>query len=170
MEPGHRDARRRVAAALALDVVWRSNVVWPTVGHARTNLDPHGRVWPREPERVLVSSLLALGFIPRWSAQQFPVTGPVDGIPRDPTAEVGRGPLAAIAAYRRSHAIVPTMNNLSLRLAALLFLGNARTEGYEILDAAFKVAEPPRDLLITLERGDARFVSDHITAMRAALK
>jgi hypothetical protein len=306
-EPGQRDTRRRFAAVFALDIVWQSKV--PTFGHARTNLDPHGRVRPREPERVTVGSLLALGYIPRWSAQQFPVTGPVDplersfwlaaigiieegsawhllqsdvlplarrrlpGEPRlvlaDVLARTNRelGPLrltpfprrddlladddfpssvtrripaairtfetllevpalageaelrmgyleirrrkwaealsrldrargrltepillattdylagwihegrkdpdTAIAAYRRAHALVPTMNNLSLRLAALLFLGNARTEGYEILDAAFKVAEPPRDLLITLERADARFVEDHLTAMRASLK
>jgi tetratricopeptide (TPR) repeat protein len=79
-------------------------------------------------------------------------------------------PQAAIAAYRRAHAIVPTMNNLSLRLAALLFLGNARSEGYGILDTAFRAAEPPRDLLITLERADARFVEGHLTTMRASLK
>jgi tetratricopeptide (TPR) repeat protein len=306
-EPAQRGERARLAAAFALEVVWRSKV--PTFGPARQNLDPHGRVLPREPDRVLVSSLLALGYIPGWSAQQFPVTGPVDTFERafwlaaigiieegsawhllqsdvlpvarrrltdeprvrlaDVLARTNRelGPLrldpflrrddlladddfpssvtrripsairlfetlidepalageaelrmgyleirrrkwaealsrfdrardrltepillattdylagwiherrkdpdAAIDAYRRAHAIVPTMNNLSLRLAALLFLGNARAEGYEILDAAFKVAEPPRDLLITLERGDARFVQDHLTAMRASLK
>jgi hypothetical protein len=34
------------------------------------------------------------------------------------------------------------MNNLSARLAALLFLGNARREAYAILDTAFNAAEP----------------------------
>lgn len=270
-EPGQRSRRGRVAATFALDVVWNSR--GPTFWVGRLNLDPHGRVVPSDPKLVLVSRDLALGYIPRWSAQRLPMNGSVDpferafwlgaiGIaqngsawrllqsdvlplargrltdePRLRLAEVlartnrelgplrlmpnwrrgdvladddlpsgvtrripaairefedlldsptlageaelrmgyleirrrkwdaalsrldrartqltepillatteylagwvherGKDTEAAIAAYRRAHAIVPTMNNLSLRLAALRFLGNARSEGYAILD------------------------------------
>ena len=301
----NRATRARVAAVFALDVVWISRL--PQFGHARENRDP--RVTPNQPDRVPVSGLLALGYVPRWSARTFPTDGAVDAFERtfwlaaigvveegsawrllqddvlplarrrlqdeprvalaDVLARTNRelGPLretktfrrgdlladdafgshvtrhipsaikafetllerpalagevelrigylelrrrrwdaalarferartrleeplllamadyfagwvheerknvdAAIAAYRRAHAIVPTMNNLSARLAALLFLGNERTEAYAILDRAFNTLEPPRDLLIALERADARFVDGHLGAMRAALK
>ena len=79
-------------------------------------------------------------------------------------------PDAAIDAYRRAHAIVPTMYNLAARLAALLYLRNEREEAYAILDRAFNAPVAPQELLITLERADARFVAAHLKDLRAALR
>ena len=79
-------------------------------------------------------------------------------------------PDAAIDAYRRAHAIVPTMYNLTARLAALLYLRNEREDAYAILDRAFNARIAPQELLVSLERADARFVPAHLAELRAALR
>ena len=75
-------------------------------------------------------------------------------------------PQAALAAYRRAHAIVPKMRNLSTSLAKLLFLRNEREDAYAILDTALKAEPSPQDLLVSLERGDARFVPELLEQAR----
>ena len=79
-------------------------------------------------------------------------------------------PDGAIAAYRRGLAIAPTMRNLATRLSALLFLNNERVEGYRILDAALNARPAPVDLLVVVERADARFVPDWLISIRKALQ
>jgi hypothetical protein len=77
-------------------------------------------------------------------------------------------PQAAIDAYRRAHAIVPKMRNLSTSLAKLLFLRHERADAYAILDTALNAQPSPQDLLVSLERGDARFVPDLLARARQA--
>jgi len=79
-------------------------------------------------------------------------------------------PADAITAYRRAHAITPQMRNLSMRLSSLLFQRNEREEAYDILDRALNASEMPMDLLVILERADARFVPDWFASVREALK
>jgi hypothetical protein len=76
----------------------------------------------------------------------------------------------AIARYRRALAITPTMRNLATRLAALLYLGNERTEAYSVLDLALNARPAPLDLMVVMERADARFVPEWLTSIREALK
>lgn len=76
----------------------------------------------------------------------------------------------AIVAYRRAHAIVPDMHNLSARLAALLYVRNEREDAYAILDRAFSAPVAPQELLVTFERADGRFVSAQLKELRAALR
>jgi tetratricopeptide (TPR) repeat protein len=76
----------------------------------------------------------------------------------------------AIAAYRRALAITPMMRNLATRLSALLFLGNERAEAYAVLDPALNARPAPVDLLIAVERADARFVPDWLASIRKALQ
>jgi len=76
----------------------------------------------------------------------------------------------AIVAYRRAHAITPTMRNLSTSLAALLYMRNEREEAYTILDRALNAVSPPDDLLYMLEHADARFVPAHFQAARERLR
>jgi len=84
--------------------------------------------------------------------------------------EQQRRPDDALAAYQKSYAITPLMFNLATRLSALLFLRNERAEAYLILDRAVKARPAPQDLLLTLERGDARFVPEWLASIRGALQ
>jgi len=79
-------------------------------------------------------------------------------------------PSEAIAAYRRALAITPLMRNLATRLSALLFLRNERTEAYAVLDPALNARPAPVDLLVAIERADARFVPDWLAELRRALR
>jgi hypothetical protein len=79
-------------------------------------------------------------------------------------------PDEAIAAYRRAHAIAPLMRNLTMRLSALLFMQNQRAEAYALLDRAVSARPVQTDLLVTLERADARFVPDWFASIRRALQ
>jgi len=79
-------------------------------------------------------------------------------------------PAEAIAAYRRAVAITPLMRNLATRLSALLFLRNERTEAYAVLDPALNARPAPIDLLVAVERGDARFVPEWLATFRRALR
>jgi tetratricopeptide (TPR) repeat protein len=76
----------------------------------------------------------------------------------------------AVAAYRRALAIAPTMRNLATRLSALLYLRNERAEAYALLDAALNTRPAPIDLMIQMERGDARLVPDWLASIRQALR
>jgi len=76
----------------------------------------------------------------------------------------------AIAAYRRAVKITPAMRNLATRLSAQLFLVNERTEAYEILDPALNARPAPLDLLVAVERADARFVPEWLQSIRKALQ
>ena len=76
----------------------------------------------------------------------------------------------AIAAYRRALAVTPTMRNLATRVSALLYLRNERAEAYSLLDAALNARPAPLDLMVVLERADARFVPEWLAAIREALK
>jgi tetratricopeptide (TPR) repeat protein len=76
----------------------------------------------------------------------------------------------AIAPYRRALAITPTMRNLATRLAALLYLRNERTEAYSVLDLALNARPAPLDLMVVMERADARFVPEWLASIREALK
>jgi tetratricopeptide (TPR) repeat protein len=76
----------------------------------------------------------------------------------------------AIAAYRRALAITPTMRNLATRLSALLYLRNERTEAYSVLDLALNARPSPLDLMVAMERADARFVPEWLAAIREALR
>jgi tetratricopeptide (TPR) repeat protein len=76
----------------------------------------------------------------------------------------------AIAAYRRAIAITPTMRNLATRLSALLFLHDERTEAYAVLDRALNARPVTLDLLVSLERGDGRFVDEWLSTVRRGLK
>jgi tetratricopeptide (TPR) repeat protein len=79
-------------------------------------------------------------------------------------------PDEAIAAYRRAIAITPTMRNLATRLSALLFLRDERTEAYAVLDRALNARPVTLDLLVSLERGDGRFVDEWLSIVRQGLK
>jgi tetratricopeptide (TPR) repeat protein len=79
-------------------------------------------------------------------------------------------PDEAIAAYRRAHTIAPLMRNLTMRLSALLFLQNQRAEAYALLDPTVNARPVQTDLLLTLERADARFVPDWFASIRRALQ
>jgi hypothetical protein len=59
---------------------------------------------------------------------------------------------------------------VSTLLAAQLFMTDARTEAYESLDRGLNADPAPLDLLLVLERGDARFVPARIQALREALR
>jgi hypothetical protein len=76
----------------------------------------------------------------------------------------------AIEAYRRALAITPTMRNLATRLSALLYLRNERAESYSVLDLALNARPAPLDLLVEMERADARFVPGWLASIRQALK
>ena len=76
----------------------------------------------------------------------------------------------AIAAYRRALAITPKMRNLAARLSALLYLRNERTEAYSVLDSALNARPAPLDLLVVMERADARFVPEWLASIREALR
>ena len=76
----------------------------------------------------------------------------------------------AITAYKRALAITPTMRNLATRLSALLYLRNERAEAYSILDVALNARPVPTDLMVIMERGDARFVPEWLAEIREALK
>jgi tetratricopeptide (TPR) repeat protein len=76
----------------------------------------------------------------------------------------------AIAAYRRALAIAPTMRNLATRLSALLYLRNERVEAYSVLDRALNARPAPMDLVVTMERADARFVPEWVASIREALR
>jgi tetratricopeptide (TPR) repeat protein len=76
----------------------------------------------------------------------------------------------AIAAYRRALAIAPTMRNLATRLSALLYLRNERAEAYALLDTALNIRPAPIDLMVQMERGDARLVPDLLASIREGLK
>jgi len=76
----------------------------------------------------------------------------------------------AIAAYRRALAITPTMRNLATRLSALLYLRNERAEAYSVLDLALNARPAPLDLMVAMERADARFVPEWLAAIREALR
>jgi len=76
----------------------------------------------------------------------------------------------AIAAYRRAVTIAPTMRNLATRLSALLYLRNERTEAYSVLDTALNARPASMDLMVVMERADARFVPEWLTSIRQALK
>jgi tetratricopeptide (TPR) repeat protein len=79
-------------------------------------------------------------------------------------------PDAAIAAYRRAVAIAPTQRNLATRLSALLFLHDERSEAYAVLDRALNARPVTLDLLVSLERGDGRFVDEWLSTVRQGLK
>ena len=76
----------------------------------------------------------------------------------------------AIAAYRRALAITPTMRNLATRLSALLYLRNERAEAYSVLDLALNARPAPLDLMVVMERADARFVPEWLASIREALR
>ena len=76
----------------------------------------------------------------------------------------------AIASYRRALAIAPTMRNLATRLSALLYLRNERAEAYALLDSALNARPAPIDLMVQMERGDARLVPGWLASIREALK
>jgi tetratricopeptide (TPR) repeat protein len=76
----------------------------------------------------------------------------------------------AIAAYRRALAITPTMRNLATRLSALLYLRNERAEAYAVLHLALNARPSPLDLMVVMERADARFVPEWLAGIRQALK
>jgi hypothetical protein len=54
-------------------------------------------------------------------------------------------------------------------LSALLFLRDDRSEAYAILDRALNTRPTPVDLLVTLDRGDGRFVEEWLATVRQAL-
>jgi len=76
----------------------------------------------------------------------------------------------AVAAYRRAHAIAPDMRTVSTLLAAQLYLTDDRAEAYPLLESALNADPPPVDLLLVLERGDARLVPGYLAALREALR
>jgi hypothetical protein len=76
----------------------------------------------------------------------------------------------AIAAYRRSLERAPLQRHLATRLAALLYLRHDRAEAYAVLDRALNARPVPVDLLLALERGDARFVPGWLASIRRALQ
>jgi tetratricopeptide (TPR) repeat protein len=76
----------------------------------------------------------------------------------------------AVAEYRQALVFTPNMRMLSTRLAALLFLNNEREEAYAVIDRALKADPSPADLLVVIERGDARFVPDWLVSIREALR
>jgi hypothetical protein len=79
-------------------------------------------------------------------------------------------PDEAIGAYRRALLHYPTMRNLATRVSALLFLRDARAEAFAIIDRALSAQSNPLDLMISLERGDGRFVADWLETVRGALQ
>jgi hypothetical protein len=78
-------------------------------------------------------------------------------------------PDEAIAAYRRAVAIAPTQRNLATQLAMLLFLHDERAEAYAVLDRALNHRPVTLDLLVSLERGDGRFVDEWLSTVRQGL-
>jgi hypothetical protein len=76
----------------------------------------------------------------------------------------------ATAAYRRADGLVPGTRNVSTLLAAQLFMTDARAEAYAILDRGLHAEPAPLDLLLVLERGDARFVPMYLHDLREALR
>jgi tetratricopeptide (TPR) repeat protein len=76
----------------------------------------------------------------------------------------------AITAYRRALVFAPTMRDLATRLSALLYLHNQREEAYAVLDQALNARPAPIDLLVAVERADARFVPDWLVSLRRALQ
>ena len=62
------------------------------------------------------------------------------------------------------------MRNLATRLSALLFLHDERTEAYAVLDRALNARPVTLDLLVSLERGDGRFVDEWLSTVRRGLK
>jgi tetratricopeptide (TPR) repeat protein len=83
--------------------------------------------------------------------------------------QLGR-PHDAIAAYRQALAITPDMQMLGIRLSALLFLSSERKEAYVILDRVLNADPAPTDLLLAIDRGDARFVPGWLVSIRKALE
>jgi len=83
--------------------------------------------------------------------------------------QLGR-PDDAIASYRRALAITPDMQMLGIRQSALLFLSNQREEAYLVLDRVLKADQSPTDLLLAIDRGDARFIPGWLVSIRKALK
>ena len=79
-------------------------------------------------------------------------------------------PSEAIAAYRRAHQIVPEMRTVATRLSALLYFQHEREEAYAILDRALNARPAPRELLVTIERGDARFMQEWLRQIREAVR
>lgn len=79
-------------------------------------------------------------------------------------------PLEALSAYRRANAILPDMPSIATRLSALLYLHNEREEAYALLDRALNARPAPRELLITIERGDARFMPQWLKRIREAVR
>jgi hypothetical protein len=67
-------------------------------------------------------------------------------------------------------AIAPTVRNLATRLSALLFLHDERAEAYAVLDRALNHRPVTLDLLVSLERGDGRFVDEWLSTVRQGLK
>jgi hypothetical protein len=51
-----------------------------------------------------------------------------------------------------------------------LYLRNERTEAYAVLDQALNARPAPVDLLVMVERADARFVPDWLASIRKALQ
>jgi tetratricopeptide (TPR) repeat protein len=85
------------------------------------------------------------------------------------THEQNRRTADAIQAYRRAHEYAPAMRNVSTLLAAQLYATGARDEAYSILERGL-ASNPPEDLLLMLERGDARFLPQYLTELRRALR
>jgi hypothetical protein len=76
----------------------------------------------------------------------------------------------AIAAYRRAVKIAPEMRNVATRLSALLYLDNRRAEAFAVLDRALNARPAPIDLLVAVERADARFVPDWLMSIRRTIQ
>lgn len=76
----------------------------------------------------------------------------------------------AVASYERAHALAPNVRNLSILLAAQLYLANDRTRAFEVLDSALTASSAPDDLRAMFERGDARLVPDYVARMREGLR
>ena len=84
--------------------------------------------------------------------------------------EMLQEPDAAVAAYARTHERAPTMRNPAISLAALLFERSDRPRAYAVLERAFGTDTPAEEALLTLEHGDARFVSRWLSVLREGLR
>jgi hypothetical protein len=62
------------------------------------------------------------------------------------------------------------VRNVATRLSALLFLRDERAEAYAVLDRALNARPVSLDLLVSLERGDGRFVGGWLSTVRQGLK
>ncbi len=76
----------------------------------------------------------------------------------------------AIAAYRRALAAAPRQRDVAWRLSALLYLSHHREEAYALLDALLASGTAPQSLLMTLERGDGRYVTELFVSIRKVLR